>query len=93
MSEISNNLDQVKSRQKAEVDRNYDVFMRMLKSLLPEHRDEYALMRDGEIVDFFTKPGDAYREGLARYSDRVFSLQEITDEPIDLGFWSHVAIH
>ncbi len=93
MSDLSNNADHTKLRQKAEVDHNYDVFMRMLKSLLPDHRDEYALMRHGEIVDFFAKPGDAYREGLARFSDRVFSLQEITDEPIDLGFWSHVAIH
>ncbi len=80
-------------RQNEEVDRNYDAFMRILGDLLPEHRDEYALMRDGEIVGFFVKPGDAYREGLARFEDEIFSLQEVTDEPIDLGFWSHVAIH
>jgi hypothetical protein len=80
-------------RQNEEVDRNYDAFMRVLGDLLPDHRDEYALMRDGEIVAFFVKPGDAYREGISRYADEVFSLQEVTDEPIDLGFWSHVAIH
>ena len=80
-------------RQRQEVDRNYDAFMRMLASLLPDHRDEYALMRDGEIVDFFAKPGDANRAGVERFSDRIFSIQEVTDEPIDLGFWSHVALH
>jgi hypothetical protein len=81
------------ARQKLEVDRNYDVFMRTLSSLLPEHRDEYALMRDGQIVGFFKKPGDANRAGVETFSDGIFSIQEVTDEPIDLGFWSHVALH
>jgi hypothetical protein len=80
-------------RQREEVDRNYDVFMRMLASLLPEHRDEYALMRGGEIVGFFTRPGDANRAGVDTFADGIFSIQEVTDEPIDLGFWSHVAHH
>jgi hypothetical protein len=80
-------------RQRQEVDRNYDAFMRMLASLLPEHRDEYALMRDSEIVAFFAKPGDANRAGVERFPDGIFSIQEVTDEPIDLGFWSHVALH
>jgi hypothetical protein len=80
-------------RQRQEVDRNYDIFMRQLATLLPEHRDQYALMRDGEIVGFFAKPGDAYRAGLELFPDEIFSLQEVTDEPIDLGFFSHVAIH
>lgn len=79
------------ARQKVEVDRNYDQFMRILGGLLPEHRNQLALMRDGEIVEFFDKPGDAYRAGVERFPDGVFSIQEVTDEPIDLGFWSHVA--
>ena len=77
-------------RQNEEVDRNYDVFMRMLGSILDEHRDQLALMRDGKIVEFFDKPADAYRAGVERFPDRIFSIQEVTDEPIDLGFWSHV---
>jgi len=77
-------------RQREEVDRNYDAFMRILGSILPEHRDELALMKGGEIVGFFAKPGEAYRAGLERFPDGIFSVQEVTDEPIDLGFWSHV---
>ena len=80
-------------RQRQEVDRNYDVFMRQLASLLAEHRDEYALMRDGQIIGFFRKPGEANRVGVERFPDGIFSIQEVTDEPIDLGFFSHVAIH
>jgi hypothetical protein len=79
------------ARQRLEVDRNYDAFMRVLAVLLPEHRDQLALMRDRKIVEFFDKPGDAYRAGVDRFPDGIFSIQEVTDEPIDLGFWSHVA--
>lgn len=81
------------ARQKLEVDRNYDVFARKLASLLPYHRYEFALMRDGEIIDFFVKPGEANRAGVERFPDGIYSIQEVTDEPIDLGFWSHVASH
>jgi hypothetical protein len=76
---------------KQEVDANYDAFQRMLGSILAEHRDQYALMRDRVIVGFFSRPGDAYRAGLEKFPDERFSIQEVTDEPIDLGFFSHVA--
>ncbi|QDX27444.1 hypothetical protein FPZ54_16480 [Sphingomonas suaedae] len=78
-------------QQRAEVDRNYDAFTRSLGGILAAHRDQFALMRSGGIVAYFDKPGDAYREGVSRYPDMIFSIQEVTDEPIDLGFWSHVA--
>jgi hypothetical protein len=73
-----------------EVDQNYDAFQRALASILSDHRHQFALMRDRVIVGYFDKPGDAYREGVLRYSDELFSIQEVTDEPIDLGFYSHV---
>jgi hypothetical protein len=81
------------ARQKEEVDRNYDAFMRVLGTLLPEHRDKYALMRDAKIIGLYAKPGEANRAGVELYPDGIYSIQEVTDEPIDLGFWSHVALH
>jgi len=81
------------ARQRSEVDRNYDQFMRMLAALLPEHRDQLALMRDGEVVGFFETPRGALEAAAQKFPDGIFSIQEVTDEPIDLGFWSHVASH
>ena len=80
-------------RQKQQVDLNYDAFVRLLGSIIEEHRDQLALMRDGKIVGYFDKPGDANRAGVEMFPDDIFSIQEVTDEPIDLGFWSHVASH
>jgi hypothetical protein len=80
-------------RQRLEVDRNYDVFTRMLGALLSEHRDELALMRDGRVVGFYKTPREALQAAAEQFSDGIFSIQEVTDEPIDLGFWSHLASH
>lgn len=52
------------------------------------HRGEYALLKSCEIVDFFASPGIAYRQGLARFSDEVFSIQQVTDQPVELGMMS-----
>ena len=75
--------------QRLQVDRNYDFFQRTLATLLPDHRDEFALIRNQEIVAFFDDVGLAYREGIARFSDHIFSIQEVTDVPVDLGIFSH----
>lgn len=81
------------ARQKREVDRNYDAFTRILDTLLPAHRDQLALMRDGEVVGFYKTPRKALEAASEKFSDGIFSIQEVTDEPIDLGFWSHVSSH
>jgi hypothetical protein len=79
-----------RERQRQEVDRNYDAFTRLLGSILPHHRDQLALMRDGQIVAYFDTPREALRAASEQFPDGIFSIQEVTDEPIDLGFWSHV---
>lgn len=78
------------ARQKREVDHNYDAFMRVLGDLLRDHRDKLALMREGRIVGYYDTPREALEAAAELFPDGVFSVQEVTDEPIDLGFWSHV---
>jgi len=77
-------------RQRQQVDRNYDAFTQILPSILHEHRDQLALMRDGRIVGYYDTPQEALRAASALLPDRIFWIQEVTDKPIDLGFWSHV---
>ena len=81
------------ARQKLEVDRNYDAFVRVLGTFLTDHRDQLALMRDGRVVGFYDTPREALEAASQKFPDGIFSIQEVTDEPIDLGFWSHVASH
>ena len=73
---------------KAEIDRNYDFLQRNLARLLKTNCGQYALLKSARVVEFYEGPGEAYRAGLALFSDRLFSIQKITDEPVELGLMS-----
>jgi hypothetical protein len=69
---------------------NYKAFQALLPSLVSSQRGKFALMRHGQIVEFFDTARDAYVAGQKLFAtDRLFSVQEVTDTPIDLGFFSH----
>lgn len=75
-----------------QVDTNYEAFRRELPKLIQTHANKYALIRDGEIITCYTTLEDAYATATRFYPDGRFSVQKITDEPVDLGFFSH-ALH
>jgi hypothetical protein len=77
--------------QAEEVRRNYEAFMKRLPELLQSesYRGKFALMHAGEIVEFYDTAGDAYKTGIKSYGEGSFSIQEVTDSPIDLGFFTH----
>lgn len=72
-----------------QIDKNYTAFIKKLPEILPEKAGKFALMHDGEIVEYFDTARDAYIAGMKLYNDGLFSIQEITDIPINLGFFSH----
>lgn len=72
----------------AEVERNYEAFRAQLPKLLPSYGGKFALMKDGEIVDFFDTAMDAYTVGKRDFGIDGFSVQEIIDRVIDLGYFS-----
>jgi hypothetical protein len=67
-----------------EVDRNYDYFQRKLK----DHSGQYALLKAEKIIAFYDGPGIAYRAGLAQFPEKIFSVQQVTDVPDELGCMS-----
>lgn len=75
----------------AEIDANYDFFQRHLSEFIFTHTGQYALLRNKAVIEFFDRPGEAFRYGKQAFNDGLFSIQEVTEEPIDLGFFSHVA--
>ncbi len=77
---------------KDEVKRNYDAFVQRLPELLAKHRGKFALMHDASIVEFYDTAADAYKVGIKEYGEGGFSIQEVTDTAVDLGFFSY-AMH
>jgi hypothetical protein len=73
----------------SEVRTNYEAFLKKLPELLATHRGKIALMHAGEVVEIFDTVGDAYKAGMKSYGEGLFSIQEITDSAVDLGFFNH----
>lgn len=75
--------------QREEVKRNYAEFQKMLPELIASNPGKFALMRGGKVIEFFDSANDAFLAGRKLYADGIFSVQEIADKPVDLGFFSH----
>lgn len=75
-----------------EVDRNYEAFAACRDDLLRRYPCQWALLRHGEVQGVYPNEGVALKTGRLSYDDGIYSVQEITDRPVDLGFFSH-AIH
>jgi hypothetical protein len=72
-----------------EVDANYEAFEVMLPKLMKEHAGKTVLLRSGNIEGLFADSAVALAAGRERFEDGLFSIQEVTDRPVDLGFFSH----
>ena len=71
-----------------EIDQNYIAFQRMLPSILSRRGGQFALMRGGECVAFFDTARDAQIAGQKLYGEGKFSIQEVTQKVVDLGWHS-----
>ena len=71
-----------------QIDQSDDAFQRALASVIVLHRDQFVLMRDRSVNGFYANAGEAYRARPTQFDDGLFSVQEVTDQPIDLGFHS-----
>jgi hypothetical protein len=75
-----------------EVDRNFEFFQRELPRLTPTYTGRFVLIRECKITGFYDTAQDANTAGTQLYSDGLFSIQKVTEEIGDLGFYSH-AMH
>ena len=73
----------------AEVDRNYEAFVGLLPSLMSTHANKWALLHDGELTAVFDTARDAHLAGVRLYAEARYSVQEVTNRPVDLGWFSH----
>lgn len=72
-----------------EVDRNYDAFVAELPNLIAIYANKYALMSDAKVVGTYTTLEDAYTAAQSFLVGKTYTVQKITDAPVDLGFFSH----
>ena len=80
------------STRQEEVDRNFAFFQQELSQLLPDHGGKFALIKGCKITGFYDTAQDALTAGSQLFQDGLFSIQLVTEEIGDLGFYSH-AVH
>jgi hypothetical protein len=71
--------------------KNFDYFQGIVRSWMPNHAGQFALLRDGGLVDFFDVPGEAIKSAVEKFEDGQFSIQRVIDHPVDLGFLSYAS--
>jgi len=72
-----------------EIDKNLDFFLAQLPKIAQAHRGKFALLRHQVIVGYYDTPVDALQAGKTAYDDGIFSIQQVTDTPVNLGYYSY----
>ncbi len=63
----------------AHVALNNREFNKFFPSIVINHRNEFALMRDGVVIRYYKLHGDAQRTGKSFYPDGRFSIKKVTE--------------
>ncbi len=79
-----------KDDKEQEVSKNFAVFQKELPRLIATgYAGKYALLRKEKIIEFFDSIGDALKYARDNYQDDMYSVQLVTLEAEDLGYFSH----
>jgi hypothetical protein len=72
-----------------EIDANYDHYRRHLAEFFETEQGRVALLKSAQIVGFFDSVREANQHARIAFPDRIYSIQPVIREPVDLGFFSH----
>ncbi len=73
-----------------EIDRNYDYFQSHFNEFARDHFGQFALIKASRVVGFFDHVAEATDAGDRLFPDRIYSVQVVEPDPVDLGFLSRV---
>ena len=70
----------------SQLDRNQAAYEAIRADMEEKHMGRVILMHDGEVVEIYNDSGDAYKIGREKYGLDNFSLVDVGERPINLGF-------
>ena len=74
-----------------EIERNYAVFMNMLEELMKNDAGKYALFHHQKLEGVYKNAIEAGKAGYDKFKSKPFSIQLVSKDPVDLGFYSYAA--
>ncbi|MFA5963852.1 MAG: hypothetical protein WC804_07530 [Sphingomonas sp.] len=72
-----------------EVDRNFAAFQHMLPDLLQKAPGKFVLLHKQRVIELFDNSVSAVVAGIQRFGEDEYSVQEVSDQPDNLGFYSY----
>ena len=72
----------------SQLDRNQTAYEAIRVDMEAKHMGRVALMHDGKVVEVYNDNGDAYKIGCEKFGLGNFSLVNIGEQPINLGFFT-----
>jgi hypothetical protein len=72
-----------------EIDQNLEFFTKKLPDILKDHRNRYVLLHNKSISGIYDTIRDAQTAGDRLYPDKLYSIQQVTDSAINLGYFSY----
>lgn len=71
-----------------QLDRNQTAYNLIRKEMEDKHMGRVVLMHEGKVVEVYNDRGDAYKIGCEKYGLGNFSLVNVGEQPINLGFFT-----
>jgi hypothetical protein len=71
-----------------EIERNRAFFVEELPKIPAAQRGKFALIRRQEIIGYYDTPMDAVTAA-RQFDDQMYSVQEVTDFTVNLGYYSN----
>ena len=59
------------------LDQEYKFYLAHLKEFIPEHLNDFVLIKGDKLVDFFKSYEEALRGGLKRFGNVPFFIKEV----------------
>lgn len=78
-----------RSARDKEVDDNYVAFRKLMPAIAKTNYNQFALMKNKKIIGFYSTSRDAYSAAQQFIADGIFSIQQVTEASIDLGFYTN----
>ncbi len=72
----------------SQLDKNQAAYEAIQPEMEDKHMGRVALMHDGEVVEVYNDSGDAYKIGCEKFGLGKFSLVNVGEQPISLGFFT-----
>lgn len=72
-----------------EIAANFDFLQRTLRDHLRAHAGQFALLKGQRVHGYFDSAGAADQAGWTQFDDGLYSIQQVTPEPVELGYYAN----